>query len=88
MTKELNKEKGLILAYQEVFGTPKGKKVLKDLMRIGRILQPSYVIQDPHATAHNEGMRRAILYILDKINMDAEAVAQLINQYNSGDYDE
>lgn len=79
-----NKQKDLIIAYKELFDTPQGKVVLKDLLGIGRINQPSYVMQDPHATAFNEGSRRVVLYILEKLNADPEAIARLM-KYN---YDE
>lgn len=50
--------------YKEVFNTPSGKKVLRDLMNVGHVLGQAHVPGDPHTSAFNEGQRRIVLRIL------------------------
>jgi hypothetical protein len=62
----MNKEK--IKLYKQVFGSPEGQKVLKDLMDFGGFMRPSYDPTNPHNTAFNEGSRRVLLRILSFMN--------------------
>jgi hypothetical protein len=52
-------------SYRRVFETPDGKRVLRHLLRVGFVTRSTMVAGDPHQTAHNEGMRRLVLSILN-----------------------
>lgn len=63
--------------YTEVFSTPAGKEVLKDLIQFTHVYNPTYVQGDASASAHNEGMRRVGLRIMSFLNKE---VAQQTEQ--------
>lgn len=63
--------------YQATFKSPPGKRVLKDLMQKGGMLDTSFCPQDSHGTAFNEGARSLVLHILKIMRLD---VAKLHNQ--------
>jgi len=74
----MNLKKGKL--YKSVFKTANGKEVLKDLLRLCKYHDPTYVAGDPHSTAYYEGMRRVALYILNMMKLkDVDSVEQLIN---------
>lgn len=55
-------------AYNRLFKTEDGKKVLDDLKRIGFYLGTT-VNENPQIMAWNEGQRNMVLHILTKISM-------------------
>ena len=50
-------------AYQRVFGTPDGARVLQHILRKGYAVESTFVQGDPNQTMLNEGMRRLALSI-------------------------
>ena len=63
----MGKEKNLILAYQQTFGTESGRKVLVDLCKRCYEMEPTFVNQNPTGTAYKEGRRGVMLYIRSRI---------------------
>ena len=55
--------KQLVMDYQGTFGTPEGKRVLKDLETQCYANALTFVPGSPDGTAFNEGKRYAILHI-------------------------
>lgn len=68
--------------YKEVFNTPAGKRVLKDLLDFCHYSKPTYVVNDPYATHYNEGMRRCALRIVSFMNMEYKQINDL-NEVNN-----
>jgi hypothetical protein len=69
--------------YRNVFSTPDGQKVLKDLLAFCNMLNMTYVPGDPTTTAFNEGMRRVGLRIVSILENDPAKQQQLVQQqYN------
>lgn len=58
-------------AYAEVFKTPLGQKVLKDIFKICKIDRQTFSPGEPDVTAFNEGQRFVALYIARQCNMNA-----------------
>ncbi len=76
----------LAQAYKEVFASEAGQKVLTDLMKFGKIVEPTYQPNDPYTSAYYEGMRRVGLRILSFINTDIRKVEEFkINEENLND---
>lgn len=73
--------------YKSFFSTPEGKLVLFDLM--GKYYMPrSYVPNDPHGTSFNEGCRSVVIDILNKVNIDVNAMEKLLKEReNANEYD-
>lgn len=69
--------KGKIADYQQTFGTPSGKRVLKDLLDFCNYNKPTYVVGDPYATHYNEGMRRCALRLVSFLKMDLSDINNL-----------
>lgn len=65
--------------FKDVFGTAKGKEVLKHLSQGCGLLRSSYVVNDPMAIARNEGRREVILEIISVLRMKESDVAALID---------
>lgn len=70
----------LAKSYKECFSTVEGKKVLLDLMKQGRFMQPTFVPNDPYTSAYNEGMRRIILRIVSFVETDESLQTQIYNK--------
>lgn len=63
-------------AYQQVFDTPAGDMVQKDILRFCGVLEVDHVPGDPYTTAFNSGKRAAALHIIDRMRWsEAELVA-------------
>ena len=60
--------------YLEVFDTPSGKLVLKDLFKFCKMGQDILVSGDPHATAYNVGRQRVFLRIQSILKMDSDTI--------------
>jgi hypothetical protein len=71
--------------YQVVFKSEHGRRVLWDLMKHSGMLSPSTISGDPYATHYNDGMRSISLYILQKLNADANQLEQIIKGGHSED---
>lgn len=68
--------------YRDVFLTPNGEEVLKDLLQFCMYNSPTHVIGDSHQSAYNEGMRRVALRIISICGMDNATIERLKNQSN------
>jgi hypothetical protein len=60
--------------YKDVFSSGAGQKVLWDLMKNNSMVTDSHVVGDPYSTAYNEGRRAVVLHILEKININVQAL--------------
>lgn len=60
---EQNKFKEIKDAYEKVFSTPQGKKVMEDIKKSGKI-NISTFDHDPYVSARNEGIRTLALNIV------------------------
>jgi len=69
--------------YQEVFGSPTGKKVLHDLMKKHGVLERSYSDHCQFATAFNEGGRNAVLMIMKKLRIDLRELDAMYKEQES-----
>lgn len=69
--------------YRDVFLSPQGKEVLKDLLKFCHYNSPTFVPGDPHTSAYNEGMRRVILRIISICGMSEKIILEL----QENDYD-
>lgn len=67
-------------SYKAVFGTVHGDIVLRHLMKVGYMFQPTYVQGDPTESAHREGMRRFVLSITRQLKMTDEEVLEIMEQ--------
>jgi hypothetical protein len=56
-------------AYNEVFPTPNGQKVLDDLKKIA-FFNSTTINEIPHIMGFNEGQRAVILHIISRMNLD------------------
>jgi len=65
-------------AYKTIFSTPEGQEVFKDLMKHGRLHEPTFVPGDPATTAFNEGMRRMALRIFSFVTTDEAEVERAV----------
>lgn len=68
--KRAKKLSAMAQAYAEVFGSPKGKKVLHDILKKAHFIEPSYVRGDAHETSFREGERNQALRIVQVLNLD------------------
>jgi len=66
--------------YKQVFGTPEGEEVLKDLMKSAGVLSSTYVKGDIHETLIREGERRLVLRILQTVEVDIEKFKALYEE--------
>tara|TARA_Y100000310_G_scaffold239682_1_gene243373 strand:- start:11728 stop:11985 length:258 start_codon:yes stop_codon:yes gene_type:complete len=73
--------------YKQVFGTPEGQKVLKDLMDFCGFMTPSYTPDNQYNTAFNEGRRRVLLRILSFMKPQ-EAIDLFNNKTNLINYED
>lgn len=55
--------------YLDVFGSEKGRRVLKDLIRRARVLTPTYVEQDVNTTIWFDGQRALVLGIIKTLGI-------------------
>lgn len=68
----------LVQAYRAVFSTPAGKDVLADILTRGGMVASSFAAGDPHMTAFNEGKRRLALEIIERLNVDPNALLTML----------
>lgn len=72
-------------AYEQVFASPEGQRVLYDLLRAGGVLQTSLVPGDPQGTAFNDGRRSMALHIIDQLRWSEAELAKLAMMQNDED---
>ncbi len=68
--KELNAKSSLIRAYQDVFTTVKGKRILQDLMKNHFMLDSTFDPDSPNVTSFREGERNVVIRILSMLNIN------------------
>jgi hypothetical protein len=70
----------LSAAYAKVFddSNPHVKIILDDIIENCFILKPTFVPNDPHATAHNEGARNFAISLLTRIYKDPTKQLKLL----------
>lgn len=73
-------DKNKMRIYKEVFDTPNGKKVLKDIMDFCHIMGQLHDPNNSHNTAFNDGKRRVALRILSFLKPE-----EIVDIYNSKD---
>ena len=76
MKEHEEKRRRVVLAYQNVFASDDGKLVLEDLARQLFANKQTYIGGIPDASAFNQGMREAFLWIRGRIDTDLEAPKQ------------
>ncbi len=69
-TPRAEKARKTVSHYQSVFGSPSGKAVLYDLMKVNFILSPTISPGNSDLTLVHEGQRNAILRIMTILKMD------------------
>lgn len=72
--------------YRDVFSTPSGKAVLKDICNRAFLTKSTFVAGDSHVTALNEGSRRLALSIVRYANISSETLElaeQLLEETNN-----
>ena len=67
-----------IAAYQRIFSSPEGERVLLDLVKVARLDIPTFAAGDPHETSYREGERSIVLRIIKTINTDPAYVLELL----------
>lgn len=80
---QLKKQDSLYRAYQKVFNSPDGKKVLEDLCVHCNILQSTYA-KDPYETYFKEGKRAIGMHILMMLSIDLVQFQQIIKSHSEG----
>jgi hypothetical protein len=66
--------------YRNIFATPEGEIVLRDIIRIGCVAKPTYCRGDQYETAFQEGRRHLALTILHKVCKDETELQKLIEE--------
>ena len=69
-------------AYKNTFSNPEGQKVLADLARFCRALEPTADVSNPNVTYLLEGRREVFLRILAHLKLDVEDIATLKENYD------
>ena len=68
----------LAMDYRATFATPAGQRVLADLLHVTGVGRNSFRPGQADVTAFNEGQRRIGLHLIELINADPDALAQLL----------
>ena len=74
----VKRTKNLHENYKAVFDTPQGQVVIKHLMKIGHVFEPSFTSGDPNITAFKEGQRHIVLSILRFLAKDQKELERII----------
>lgn len=69
----------LVIAYQNVFNTEMGKKVLEDLKRNHFINSVAFV-ENSQSHAYREGQRAVVLRILSTLGIDLQKLKEQVEQ--------
>jgi hypothetical protein len=70
-------------AYRHTFGDKSnvyGQQVLRHLIKVGHIMEPTFVAGDTHETAEREGARRLVLSIIREANINEEEFLRMIEE--------
>lgn len=71
--------------FKDTFESEPGKRVLWELMKEGKMLGPTFVAGDSHASAFYEGKRSIVGFILTILKKDEEDLLKLIEQGEQDD---
>lgn len=74
--------------YATTFGTPEGKRVLKDLLKFTGVMQNSFFPGAADTTAFHEGRRRVGIRILKIMRMSPEDMARIAELPEEADHGE
>lgn len=74
------RQSAIIQSYKNVFATPEGEIVLKDMMFHFGVLRDNYT-GDVNLLLIREGERRVVLSILEKLNIDVQGIKERIDRY-------
>lgn len=77
-----SKEKRKQALYQQVFSTPQGEKVLKDLLQRHFVFSTTHVPTDPYTSAFQEGRRAVVTDILRYLHADLNHLEQQLEAVN------
>lgn len=69
--------------YKEVFNGSIGEFVLASIFDFAGFYKQSFVANDPHTTAFNEGKRAVALHILQLIALKEEDLREMVRNYRS-----
>lgn len=69
----------LVIAYQNVFSTPMGQKVLEDLKKAHFVDSVTFV-ENPQTHAYREGQRAVVLRILSTLKVDLQKQKEQVEQ--------
>jgi hypothetical protein len=72
-------------AYEQVFASPDGKRVLYDILRAGGLLTISHVPGDPYSTEWNDGRRSLALHIVDQLRWNEAELVKLAQMQTDED---
>jgi hypothetical protein len=78
----LESRASILGAYQEVFRSPLGRKVLLDLMKSNHCLDTVFD-QNPHVMAFMEGQRSVILRIFATLKLDIKQFLLNVEEVNA-----
>jgi hypothetical protein len=78
--KSAKRQSNTFQAYKNVFNTPDGEIVLKDMMFHFGVLRDNFT-GDVNLLLVREGERRVILSILEKLSVDVEGIKERIDKY-------
>ncbi len=76
------KAAGKTYKYQQVFNSPEGQEVLKDLMNAHHVLSSTFD-GDIRKTIFREGERNVVLRILSILKMDVQQMQERIKSYEA-----
>jgi hypothetical protein len=87
-------DEALIRAYRQAFGSPAGREVLNDLMKVCRFrvplqARPGIEAVDPNSILMAEGARMVFLRIISMLKLDIEQTNALVagQRFNLEDQD-
>jgi len=66
--------------YKDAFESQAGKRVLNHLMKLYKVLEPTYTSNSPHDTSFMEGQRSVVLHILHILKENPQTFLDRIKQ--------
>lgn len=83
MNNNIERIKKQKIAFNEVFSTPSGALVLKQLQDLCCYDKTTFDANSSHTTAFNEGKRFVFLTILNLVNLTSDEYDKLIRRYQN-----
>lgn len=82
----INRRINLHSDYKRTFNTPEGQRVLRHLMKVGKVTKP-VAHPDRDQSLRNEGAQHLVLSILNFVSRSPDEIADTTNQsIKSNDY--